>query len=301
MLKQLIRYGFVPFMLFGLNGLAFWIVWQGYSYLWIALVLALAIATSFAAEAFAPKHVEWNHDQHDTQTNIFHAIVYELQNINGVLLIPLIVWLLPSFDLWPTEWPLVAQLLLAIIATDFAMTMMHYLSHRFTFLWRLHAVHHGVTRLYGFNGLVRHPLHQAIDMVVGSMPLVLLGMPVEVAVLLGVAVAVQLMIQHANVDYVLGPFRNHLSIGELHHLHHVNWGTEGDCNFGLFFTIWDRMLGTFNPQPSRIIKANDMGIDEVPRLPESYWQQVLFPIYYKPGQGAAAQDRRALGDIEPAE
>ena len=299
---QLVRYGFVPFMLLGVNGLGYMIVVNGWSYLWIAPVLALAIASSFLAEAIAPKHIEWNHDQHDTTTNIWHAVVYEIQNINGVLLIPLIVWLLPSADLWPTHWPILAQLILAIVATDFAMTMMHYLSHRFEFLWRLHAIHHGVTRLYGFNGLVRHPLHQAIDMLVGSMPLVLLGMPVEVAVLLGVAVAVQLMIQHANVDYVLGPFRNHLSIGELHHMHHVNWGTEGDCNFGLFFTVWDRLLlGTFNPHPSRTIGARDMGIDEVPRLPESYWRQVLFPIYYKPGAGAAAQDRRALGDLEAAE
>lgn len=300
-LRAAARSAFVPFMLIGLNGVAIALVATNQSYLWLALVLATAIAVAHGAERIAPAYPEWNHDQDDTGTNIFHAAVYEMSSINGVLLIPLIVWLLPSWTLWPTSWPLVAQVLLAIVAADFAFTMVHYLSHRYEWLWRLHAVHHGVSRLYGFNGLVRHPLHQTLDMVIGTLPLVLLGMPTDVAVLLGVAIALQLMVQHANVDYVLGPFRHHLSIGRLHHLHHVNWGTEGDCNFGLFLTLWDRMLGTFNPAPTRPIRAHDMGIDDAPEFPKSYVQQLLFPFVYKPGQGAAASQRAGRDAITPAE
>ena len=181
---------------------------------------------------------------------------------------------------------------------------MHYLSHRFTFLWRLHAVHHGVARLYGFNGVVRHPLHQAIDMTIGTAPLVMAGMPVDVAVLLGFAISVQLIVQHSNVSYELGPLRNHLSIGQIHHLHHVNWGKEGDCNFGLFLTLWDKMFGTFQAEPSRKITADDMGVDELPNFPTSYVEQFLLPFRYHPGQGiqepttAAA---KARAQIEAAE
>ena len=29
-----------------------------------------------------------------------------MQSINGVLLIPLIVWLFPFQGIWPTQWPL---------------------------------------------------------------------------------------------------------------------------------------------------------------------------------------------------
>jgi sterol desaturase/sphingolipid hydroxylase (fatty acid hydroxylase superfamily) len=85
------------------------------------------------------------------------------------------------------------------------------------------------------------------------------------------------------VAYELGPFRNHLSIGRIHHLHHVNWGKEGDCNFGLFLTLWDRLLGTFQPEPKRSIRAHDMGIDEVPDFPKSYLEQLAFPFVYRPG------------------
>jgi sterol desaturase/sphingolipid hydroxylase (fatty acid hydroxylase superfamily) len=71
----------------------------------------------------------------------------------------------------------------------------------------------------------------------------------------------------SNVDARLGPLQGHLSIGRVHHLHHVNCGTEGDCNFGLLLTIWDRLLGTFNPDPPRPITSKDIGVDELPNFP----------------------------------
>lgn len=285
MLRNLVRYGFVPFLLLVLNGIGVAVVVAGWSYLWLGLILLVAIGTAFAAERISPWHEEWNAGHEDEHANVLHAVVYEISNINAILLIPIVTMIIPSIGIWPTSWPIVAQLLLAIVLADFALSYLHYLSHRFSFLWRLHAVHHGVDRLYGFNGLVRHPLHQTIDLAIGTSPLVIAGMPIEVAVLLGLAVSLQLIIQHANVSYELGPFRNWLAIGELHHLHHVNWGKEGDCNFGLFLTVWDRMLGTFNPDPPRPISANDMGIDEVPNFPKTYWQQLIFPIFYRPGEG----------------
>ena len=97
------------------------------------------------------------------------------------------------------------------------------------------------------------------------------------------------------------PFRNHLSIGQIHHLHHVNWGKEGDCNFGLFLTVWDRLLGTFQANAPRPIQAHDMGIDEIPQFPKRYVEQLMLPIRYKPGAGmdqplTAAARARALNE-----
>lgn len=285
--RDLIRYGYAPFMMLGINGAAFVAVMQGH-YLWLGALLLLAMAVATYAEGVAPWHDEWNHDHDDHAANVWHALVHETQNILGVLTIPLVTW---AFDikpgtligLWPREWPIVAQLLLAIVLADLNLTLLHYLSHRYSFLWRLHAVHHGAGRLYGLNGLVRHPLHQITDMALGTAPLVLSGMPFQVAVLLAFAISVQLIVQHSNVAYALGPFRDHLSLGRIHHLHHTNWGKEGDVNFGLFLTVWDRLLGTFRAEPPRPITARDMGIDEVPQFPTSYVDQLAFPFTYTPG------------------
>ncbi len=295
LLRTVVRYGYVPFMLLGLTGAAYAVVAGGYAYLWVAPILALAFAASFAAERIAPFFAEWNdHDEHhDTGTNVAHTIAYEWSSVNGVLLIPIITWLFPFQGLWPVAWPLWGQVLLAFLVADFVFMMMHYVSHRYAPLWRLHAVHHGVGRLYGFNGIVRHPLHQTIDMVIGTAPLVIMGMTQDVAVMLGFLISVTLIVQHSNVDTEIGPFDGHISIGRLHHLHHVNWGTEGDCNFGLLLTVWDKMLGTFNQTPSRPITSKDMGLDEVPNFPKGFVEQMIFPFVYKPGAGEPERYRAA--------
>lgn len=310
-LRTLVRYGYLPFMLLGLNGAAYYVVTRFESHLLIVLtivaLLVIAFVTAHLAERILPWYAEWNEPHDDDQTNLIHVLVYELQNANGVLAIPLLGWLFSgglNAGIWPRDWPILAQWALAIVLADFGLMYLHYLSHRYPLLWRLHAVHHGVERLYGFNGLVRHPLHQVIDMVLATGPLAIAGMPVQVALLLGFAISIQLIVQHSNVAYALGPLRNHLAIGQIHHLHHVNWGTEGDCNFGLFFNIWDRMLGTFHPEPPRPITAKDMGIDELPQFPKSYLDQLVLPWRYKPGQGVqdlrrpptAAAQARALHD-----
>jgi sterol desaturase/sphingolipid hydroxylase (fatty acid hydroxylase superfamily) len=293
-LRTVVRYGYAPFMMFGLTGAAYWVVAYGHSYFWLAPLLALAYATAFAAERIAPFFDEWNdNDAHgDTPTNVLHVLAYEMSSINGVLLIPVICWLFPFQGLWPTQWPMWTQVLVAFVVADFAFMMMHYLSHRYAPLWRLHSVHHGVGRLYGLNGVIRHPLHQVIDMIIGNMPLVIMGMPVPVAVVLGFLISVTLIVQHSNVDARLGPLASHLSIGRVHHLHHVNWGTEGDCNFGLLLTVWDKMLGTFNATPPRPITANDLGVDELPHFPKGFVDQLVLPFIYKPGEGEPERYRK---------
>ncbi len=299
--RGVVRYGYAPFMMLGLTTAAYLVVSNEHSYFWLAPLLAVAYATAFGAEHIAPFFDEWNvHAEHgDTEVNLAHTLMYEFASISGVLTIPLIVWLFPVQGLWPTHWPMWGQLLIALVVSDFAFSMMHYLSHRWSPLWRLHAVHHGVGRLYGLNGVIRHPLHQSIDMIVGNLPLVLMGMPVPVAILLGFCISITLIVQHSNVDARLGPLEGHLSIGRIHHMHHVNWGTEGDCNFSLLLTIWDRMLGTFQDKPSRPITAKDMGIDELPNFPKSYIEQLMLPIYYKPGQGEP--ERYWRGTTTPAQ
>ena len=114
-------------------------------------------------------------------TNVWHAVAYEVGNISGLLLITATTLIFPYQGIWPRTWPLLSQWMLAVLLADVAFTWLHYISHRVMILWRLHAVHHGASRLYGFNGLVRHPLSLAFDMVLGTTPLVIAGMPVEVS------------------------------------------------------------------------------------------------------------------------
>jgi sterol desaturase/sphingolipid hydroxylase (fatty acid hydroxylase superfamily) len=277
-LRLLARYAYVPTMLLGLTGLAVYLVAEGHSLIWMAPLLGVTVGLSLLMERVLPYEPLWNEGHDDTGKDVAHGVVYELSNLTAFLMLPLITMLEPWRGIWPSGLPVAAQLLIAIVIADFCMTMIHYQSHRVGFLWRLHAVHHGVHRLYGFNGFVRHPLHQSLDLAVGTLPLVLAGLPLPVAALLGFAISVQLLVQHSNVDYALGPFRHILAVGPAHRLHHVNWAGEGDVNFGLFFTVWDRLLGTLRLDSDRVPRAGDVGIEDRPDFPQRYVTQLVAPF-----------------------
>jgi sterol desaturase/sphingolipid hydroxylase (fatty acid hydroxylase superfamily) len=277
-LRLFARFGYVPTMMVGLNLFAIYLVAGGYSFLWIGVLFVVAVALSLLTEWILPYEPSWNHAHADSSKDVAHGVIYEIANISAILLLPLITLLVPWRSLWPSTLPIGVQLLLAIIIADFSMTMIHYWSHRVSWLWRLHAVHHGVHRLYSFNGLVRHPLHQLLDLAVGTMPLVLAGLPVELAVLLAFAISVQLLVQHSNVEFELGPFQRFLAVGAVHRLHHVNWAGQGDVNFGLFFTLWDSLLATLKLDSERVPSTGDIGIQNQPHYPQHYMTQLVLPF-----------------------
>src|SRR5262249_58520651 len=132
-----------------------------WAYLLLIPLLVAAYLIAFAAERIAPFFDNWNdHDAHgDNTANVLHILMYEWQAFVGVMLIPVICWLFPFPRLWPTEWPMWLQVAMAFVAADFAFMMMHYLSHRYAPLWRLPPLAHRVGRLYGLNGVLRHPPH----------------------------------------------------------------------------------------------------------------------------------------------
>jgi len=166
---------------------------------------------------------------------------------------------------------------LAIVIADFGITLAHYASHKIDILWRFHSVHHSVERLYGFNGLMKHPLHQTIELIAGTTPLLLMGLPVEVGALLAFSIAIQLMLQHSNVDMRLGSLLYIWAVAPGHRHHHVASKTNGDVNFGLFTMLWDHALGTFVINRQQPLNG-ELGIAGRPKFPSNYIDQLVEPF-----------------------
>ena len=106
--RTIVRYGYFPFMVIGLNGAAYFVVANGHSYAWLAPLLALAFATSHIAERALPFHEEWNHSHGDEPSNALHTIVYEGTSLAGIMMIPFIAWLFSLkpggiIPIWPQE------------------------------------------------------------------------------------------------------------------------------------------------------------------------------------------------------
>lgn len=288
LLRELVKVIYVPSMHMGFGAAALYMVSNDYSYSLLLALLVLAICISFAAEQLVPYDENWNRSHDDSWRDLLHATVNEIANASSVALLPLIVAFSPSVDIWPVYWPLWGQLLLAILIADCGITLIHYASHVNPTLWRFHEVHHSVKRMYGFNGLMKHPLHQAIETLGGTLPLIIIGIPLDVAALLAFAVSIQLLLQHSNVDVKIGPLRYVLALSPLHRFHHIKWPVEGDVNFGLFTTIWDRMLGTAFYDPDRKFTSEDLGIGKEPNFPTHYISQLVQPFKTEGGNDRAS-------------
>ena len=271
-MKTCVSWIYAPLFLLGFIGLGLY--WPG----WLVLIFVAAVAVSFLAEQWLPYEPQWNRSLGDRRRDTLHALVNESLNAVGLLVLPGLTALLAFDGIWPRGWALWEQLLLAVVLADAGITLMHYASHRFVALWRLHAVHHSVERLYGFNGLMKHPLHQMLEALGGTLPLLLLGVPVEVAALLAFAIAIQLLLQHSNVDMRIGVLRHVFAWAPLHRLHHLKYGTAGDVNFALFFSFWDRLLGTALYLPGYELAEDDLGIGDRPDYPLAYFAQLGEPF-----------------------
>ena len=286
-MRAALRIIYAPAMLIGFNGAAIWIVASGLPRASLLPLVLAAIATSLLVERIIPYEPAWNRDRADTKRDLVYGIAYEGSVYLSVALIPFLTLLSPVSGLGPGHWPLWGQLLFAILVADAGITLCHYASHRVEWLWRFHAPHHSVKRMYGLNGLIKHPVHQLLETAAGTTPLVAIGMPFDVGMLLGFAITVQLLLQHSNADMRIGPLRHILALAPLHRFHHQKWAGIGDVNFGLFTNIWDHVLGTADYQPDRRFSSDDLGIGKQPDYPVSYLGQLAAPFREQPRQYGA--------------
>lgn len=275
---KLIERCWAPLFWLGFIGTAVLLVAANASLKWLVALLGLAIAIAFLLERIIPYELRWNSNHGDRFRDWLHALVNETANALTVSLIPILAILRPWDGIWPSDLPLWLQLALAIIIADCGITLAHWASHKLNWLWRFHAVHHSVKRMYGLNGLMKHPLHQAIETVAGTFPLLLAGLPVEIGALLAFAVAIQLLLQHSNARMRLGPLRRVWAVAPLHRFHHNNAAGEGDVNFGLFTTVWDRLLGTAVDDPGRRFHPGELGLSNNETYPDNWWAQMQAPF-----------------------
>ena len=92
------------------------------------------------------------------------------------------------------------------------------------------------------------------------------------------AIAIQLLLQHSNVDMRLGLLRLVFAWAPVHRFHHMKYGRAGDVNFGLFFNVWDWLLGTEFYRHDYAMRQGDLGIGSRPDYPVDYWPQLLEPF-----------------------
>jgi len=283
--KHLLSHTLFPTAFVAAFWAAFWALEQGFNHdltlasITVGIVLVVAIF-----ERVIPEHVFWNSSQGDVGTDFMHGVVsmvilpQVLELGLRLLLLGAANWLVAQMGnpLWPGHWPILMQLVLALLISQFFEYWGHRAMHEVPLLWRLHATHHSPGRLYWLNAARFHPLDSGLLFTLALAPLLFLGAGPEVLLLFTVWVSVHGMFQHCNIRLRLGPLNYLFSMAELHRWHHSLNLEEANANYGNNILFWDLVFGTVHYPKDRSASSH-IGLSDMPDFPKSYLGQILSP------------------------
>lgn len=178
---------------------------------------------------------------------------------------------------WPTRWPLLAQLPLALVLGELGVYWVHRIQHGGGLLWRLHAIHHSVPRMYWLNNGRNHPLDVLLSVTLLLLPLTLLGAGADVLALVSIFSTTHSFFQHSNIDLRLGPLNWILSAAEVHRFHHSRVLAESNANYGQNLLVWDLCFGTRRVPRDRP-PPEDVGLHGAAPFPTGILGQLAAPF-----------------------
>jgi sterol desaturase/sphingolipid hydroxylase (fatty acid hydroxylase superfamily) len=162
--------------------------------------------------------------------------------------------------------PLAVRVVAYYILTDCGAYWIHRLNHT-RHLWRVHRFHHSPTELYWLAG-VRTTIPQQI---LANLPFVyflplLAGAPHEVFTGLMVAGILTNHWMHTNLSWRSNWLEWVFVTPRSHQVHHSDDPTQHNGNYGVVFSVWDRLFRTFVPPDTAKVKAFGIGAPKVDPL-----------------------------------
>ncbi len=255
------------------------VLYFNFSYLFL-------IVAMFVLERWMPHEREWKRPDGQIFADIMHTVsskgtVQLLLLYAGVIGLADLIQPMETqgaspfgVQLWPLDWPIWAQAALGVVAAEFGLYWAHRLAHEHKPLWRFHAIHHSVKKLWFVNTGRFHFFDSLFKIVLAMAVLVALGAPMEVIKWLSAVTAFIGMMTHCNIEMRFGPLNYIFNTPELHRWHHSQDLREGDKNYGENVVIWDILFGTYFNENRR--PPVDIGIPEY--MPPKFTHQVIWPF-----------------------
>ena len=149
-----------------------------------------------------------------------------------------------------TDWfgahPVIAWVT-AFVLSDFLYYLFHRWSHESAIGWFSHVVHHQ-SEEYNLSVALRQDAWQPLFSTWFYVPLALLGLPPAIfATAYGLVIVYQFWI-HTRLIGRMGPLEWIFNTPSHHRVHHGVDPKYLDKNYAGVFIIWDRLLGTFEPE-----------------------------------------------------
>ena len=209
--------------------------------------------------------------------DVAYAVFYKC-SIYNVLVFPLFAIVVPRLSFFRRQpmvhLPNVVAVVACWVIFDFLIYWLHRLQHAVRPLWAFHSVHHTQTRLTFLSGNRIHFVEQLYTGLLLMVPAFLLGVPQPLWFPLLAAQTFSEAIQHARLNWTFGRFGRWIVSPAFHAVHHSTDAREYNGNYGLVFSIWDAVFGTF---VSASAKERHYGVDGMD-VPESLAAQFVHPF-----------------------
>lgn len=154
--------------------------------------------------------------------------------------------------------------LATFILFDLWMYWWHRWNHALPFFWRFHRVHHSDPHM-DVTTANRFHFGEIIMSCILRIPVIaLLGIQLWAVVLYEIVMYTNVQIHHANItlpSWLEISLRRFIVTPEIHKVHHSILRVETDSNYGAFFTIWDRLFGSFRVRNN--LRNIDFGLAEL--------------------------------------
>jgi len=154
---------------------------------------------------------------------------------------------------------------LSILLLDLVIYLQHLMFHATPILWRLHMVHHADLDLDVTSGLRFHPIEGILSMLIKMVVIAAFGVPVLAVLIFEITLNATAMFNHSNLhlsDQLDRRLRLLTVTPDMHRVHHSVLIRETNSNFGFNFPYWDRLFGTYRPQPARGHEQMTIGLSQ---------------------------------------
>jgi sterol desaturase/sphingolipid hydroxylase (fatty acid hydroxylase superfamily) len=161
-------------------------------------------------------------------------------------------------------WPPWLEFLLAVLAFDFLIWLQHLLTHKVPLFWRFHRVHHADRDFDVTTGFRFHPVEILASMLLKIGLVYLLGPSALAVLIFEVLLSGTSLFNHANLRlpaWLDRAVRAVLVTPDMHRVHHSVHRREHDSNYGFALSVWDRIFGTYRPDPEGGHEGMKVGLE----------------------------------------
>lgn len=190
---------------------------------------------------------------------------------------------IPRFDSFFVDMPFIAQLLVVLLVTDFAVYLRHRMMHEF--LWPFHSIHHSLEQINWIAKFRLHPFESLIAVIFVTFFAYIIGIDGDVIVAANAVLMAFDIANHLNVNLKFPkPFCYILSCPNYHKWHHGKEREAINKNYVVIFPFIDKLFGTYYFPLDRLPKECGAFYEKIDgkayEVPPNFFHQLIYPFIY---------------------